>query len=426
MYWLYSFLLTIGFVILSPRFLWDAVTKGKYAAGFWQRFGFLPAFEPENKRIIWLHCVSVGETNAAKPIVAAIRREFPEFQIVVSTTTKTGQTLARDIFKNDAKLIFYFPFDWVFVVRRVLRVIKPEIVLIMETELWFNFLREAKRQNVKIALVNGRISEKSFRNYKLIRSLMHSVLNNLDAALMSADADAGRIKQLGCAGEKVFVTGNVKFDLEISAESALTAEFRRRFDSGTPFVVAASTHEPEEQIILAAWRKLIDEKNVVCSLIIAPRHPERFDSVTEIVKKNGFNLVRRSAGESNNDRRADVILLDSVGELRAILPLGEIVFVGGSLIPHGGQNVLEPAAANKAIVTGFYTHNFAAIIKILREKNAVVQLPPDVDSIQLAETFADLLLNENRRATLAANALAVVRENAGATAKTIAKLRDLI
>ncbi|HEX9928752.1 MAG TPA: 3-deoxy-D-manno-octulosonic acid transferase, partial [Pyrinomonadaceae bacterium] len=413
------------------RFLWDALRKGKYAAGFWQRFGRLPEFDAGGKPIIWLHAVSVGETNAAKPLVKEILKNFPDHKLVVSTTTKTGQTLAREIFKNEAALVFYFPFDWRFVVRRALEKIDPSVVLIMETELWFNFLREARKSEIKIALVNGRLSEKSFKNYKRIRGLVRRALANLDLALMSGERDAERLIELGCAAEKTFVTGNIKFDLETS-KSELTETLRRRFaiDDTRPLIVAASTHAPEERWILESYRILCDKfpaKNAP-RLLIAPRHPERFAEVAELMQNSGFRFARRSASMPETDINADVILLDSIGELRAVYELAEVVFVGGSLIPHGGQNVLEPAAAKKAIVTGFYTMNFADIIKTLSAKEAIVQLPKLEENeipVNLESIFYELLSDNVKRKALAENAFAVLRENRGACAKTIERLQLL-
>ncbi|MBC7798527.1 MAG: 3-deoxy-D-manno-octulosonic acid transferase, partial [Pyrinomonadaceae bacterium] len=334
---LYNLILAIGFVILSPRFAFDAITKGKYASGFRQRLGYLPAIVDESKLIIWLHCVSVGETNAAQPLVKKILAEFPQHQIVVSTTTRTGQNLARELFKSDAATVFYFPFDFKFAVRRVLKHIKPQAVLIMETEIWFNFLRECRKQNVKTALINGRLSPTSFRNYKLIRGFMSEVLTNLDLALMQSESDANRILQLGIAPGKVTVTGNVKFDLSFDAnETDLTREFRERFEVKTPLIIAASTHEPEEKWIVEAFKRLrADFPNDKPRLLIAPRHPERFGAVENLLKNSGFSFAKRSGETAIHDKEAEIILLDSIGELKSVYSLAEIVFVGGSLMTKG-------------------------------------------------------------------------------------------
>ena len=190
MFFLYSLLLTIGFIILSPLFL---LRSGKYLSGFWQRLGYLPDFDAEGKHIVWLHCVSVGETQAARPLVKEILKNFPEYKLVVSTTTKTGQNLAKEIFKNEASLVFYFPYDWRFTVRRALKKIKPKVILLMETELWFNFIREAGKSGAKIAIVNGRLSERSAKRYQWISKTLRRVFHYVDAALMQTNADAKRV-----------------------------------------------------------------------------------------------------------------------------------------------------------------------------------------------------------------------------------------
>jgi len=430
MFLLYSFLLTVGFLVLLPRFLFQE----KYAASFRQRFGNLPAFDAEGKSVCWLHCVSVGETNAARPLVRELKKNFPEYKLVISSTTLTGQTLAREIFAEDAELIFYFPFDWKFSVRRALRRINPTVVLLMETEIWFNFVREAGKFGAKVVVVNGRLSEKSASRYALIPKTMQHVLHYFDLALMQGQKDANRLTNLGIRSPKVKVTGNIKFDqADGETESDLTKEFRQRFavSKDAPLIVAASTHAPEESLVLDAFKSVY--KNAATEklprLLIAPRHPERFAEVAQIIKSTGFDWARRGEEPSTRDKNAEIILLDSIGELRAIYPLAEIVFVGGSLIPHGGQNILEPAAARKAIVSGFYTMNFEAIVKELLSQNALIQLPklaPKDVSAKLAETLAELVNNLERRDKLAANAFRVLQSNRGATQKTIEYLKLLM
>ena len=425
MYFLYSILLTFGFIILMPRFLFDAVRKGKYTDGFWQRLGYLPDFNANQRPVLWIHCVSVGETQAARPLVKQILEDFPNYRLVISTTTKTGQELAQEVFANDAELIFYMPFDWRFSVRRALRHIKPNIILIMETELWFNFMREANKNGAGVFIVNGRLSEKSANRYLMIPKTMHRVLHYIDLALMQDAADAKRLSNLGIRYSKVRVTGNVKFDQQFDeAEAELTKEFRRRFaiEQDAPLIVAASTHAPEEALIIEAFKEVWkNSADKLPRLLLAPRHPERFVEVAVLAKNSGFDWVLRSEQESDRDKVAEVILLDSIGELRSVFPLAEIVFVGGSLIPHGGQNVLEPAVANKAIVTGFYTTNFTSIVNELAGQNALIQLPKlnekEVPS-QLAETFLSLLRNTEKRNQLAQNAFAVMKKNRGASSKT--------
>lgn len=435
---LYSFLFAAAFVLMLPIFY---LRREKYAAGFRERLGKYPEFRHDGRRVIWLHCVSVGETNAARPLVDGLLRAFPSHRLIVSTTTKTGQELARNIFSGKVDEVFYFPFDFKFSVRKALEKYKPSVVLMMETEIWPRFFREARDAGAKIAIVNGRLSAKSFGRYSRIKAFISRVLSNVDLALMQGEADAGRIRQLGIDAAKVRITGNLKFDHSAGESQTLTEEFRSRFgiNSDRPLIVAASTHHPEEELILEAFAELLlDESAKNSRLLIAPRHPERFDEVESAIRAVGtsrltqfqpLSCVRRSHPESDADRNARVILLDSIGELRAVYPLAEIVFVGGSLIPHGGQSVFEPATAGKPIITGPYTHNFDSVIKEFLANQAVVQISvgsdaQTVDNIFLAIT--DLFEDADTRRRLGNMAAKVMAANRGATDRTIEHLTSLI
>ena len=420
MYLAYSILLTLGFALMLPLFL---LRREKYAGGFVQRLGSYPPFQQDAREVIWLHCVSVGETNAARPLVEALRKEFPERRLVISTTTRTGQELAHKIFGDKADAIVYFPFDWKFSVRRALEKYKPSLVLLMETEIWPRFIHEAKLSGAKIAIVNGRLSSKSFGRYALLRALMRSVLNTVDLALMQSDADGKRIIDLGVDKKKVYVTGNMKFEsVAAENETKLTQEFRSRFafDEERPLIIAASTHDPEERYVLEA---LEDYLGPSCRLMIVPRHPERFDAVEKLLRKSGYTYVRRSAQPSDADLTADVILLDTIGELRAAYPIAEIVFVGGSLIPHGGQSIIEPAAEGKAIVTGPHTHNFENVVREFREKDALIQID---DQVELRKAFFTLLFTKEVRVGLGNNALAATGTDAHAAESTVKYLGTVV
>ncbi len=430
MIFLYSIVLTLGFIILLPRFIFDAVTKGKYAAGFGQRLGFLPAFDSRGRKVVWLHCVSVGEANAALPLAIKIKQEFPQVSLVVSTTTNTGQRVARESYADIADLVFYFPFDWRFTVRRALRHIDPSVVLVTETELWFNFIRESYKHDARVCIVNGRLSERSFVGYGWIKRFMKRMLSYLDLALMQTNADATRLMSLGGRGSKVKVTGNLKFDHDSADEpSPLTTEFRERFGitPDPPLIIAASTHSPEEKWLLEAftmaWKSSSEN---LPRLMIVPRHPERFDEVAALIKDTAFSYVRRSDAPSESDKTAELILLDSIGELRAAYPLAEIVFVGGSLISHGGQSIFEPAAAGKAIITGPHTANFDAAVKEFHAQNALVQISKaGEDAIPiLAAEFSRLLANADERNKLGSNALSVMQNNRGAVTRTMEYLKS--
>lgn len=430
MFFFYNIALTIAFLFLLPRFVFDALRKGKYAAGFWQRLGYLPKLSESEKPIVWLHCVSVGEANAARPLVVKFLETFPEYRLVVSTTTKTGQQLAQEIFADKAEAVFYMPFDWRFSVRRALQTVKPNVVLLMETELWFNFIRESKRAGASVAIVNGRLSEKSFNRYQWIPRTMRRVLHYVDLALMQHQKDARRIINLNIRASKVKVTGNIKFDQDSDeTKNDSTDYLRDRFaiTKDAPLIIAASTHAPEERLVLDAYKTVYKNSSEnLPRLLIAPRHPERFAEVEKLIKETGFDWAKRSEIESGRDKSAEIILLDSIGELRAAYPLAEIVFVGGSLIKHGGQSILEPAIAGRAIVTGFYTMNFEAAVKEFLNENALVQLPELTEnetSQKLSETFARLLHDSEMRKKLGANALAVMRKNRGATEKTVEQIK---
>ncbi len=433
MFFFYSLVYTLAFLAMLPVFAVSGIVRGKRAAGFFQRLSlFLPAFTPDDRNVVWLHCVSVGEANAARPLVDRLHTEFPNVRLIISTTTRTGQKLAKEIFK-DADAVFYVPFDWRWTVRRVLRHFRPTLLVIMETELWLNLIREACKSHTRIALVNGRMSERSFKRYAAFKKTMKRLFGYIDRGLIQTGADANRFMALGMRASKVKVTGNLKFDHSITeTEVALTDEFRARFVSadGGPLIIAASTHEPEERYVLEAFRKTWEKtREALPRLMIAPRHPERFNDVARLIEGSGFQYVRRSAAPDEKDAEAEVILLDSIGELRAAFPLAEIVFVGGSLIEHGGQSILEPAAAGKAIITGPYTHNFKAIVEEFVEREALIQLPKEAlndAAASLAAEFCKLLDRPEKRKGLGERARAAMNNNRGAIDRTFEQLRPLI
>ncbi|HEX7333978.1 MAG TPA: 3-deoxy-D-manno-octulosonic acid transferase [Pyrinomonadaceae bacterium] len=418
MYLAYSLLLTLGLVVLFPYFLFQALAHGKYIAGFRQRLGDVPPVK--GKPVIWLHCVSVGETQAARPLAQRLKQEFPQHALVVSTITLTGQTLARDVFREQAESVFYFPFDWRWSARRALKTINPAAVLIMETEIWPNFLRECKARHIPVALVNGRISRKSYGRYSMIKFFLRRVLSCLSVAVMQSETDAQRLHSLGMSRERLFTAGNLKFDAEVASElTGKTEELQKRFGlgSGAPLVLAASTHAPEEEMILESIRQLRTEQPV--RLMIAPRRPERFNEVAALLQKSGLSWARKTNPPQPEDADAAVILLDTIGELPATYSLAEVVFVGGSIVDKGGHNVLEPAAAGAAVVTGAHTHNFHAVVDLMVEAGAIVQLPSVVASEEITHVFAKLLAVPDERDALGRRAKQLVTDNQGATDRTI-------
>jgi len=427
MYLAYSLLLLFGLLVLLPHFLFQALAHGKYLDGLWQRLGSVSPIT--GKPVIWLHCVSVGETQAARPLARRLNQQFPHHALVVSTITLTGQKLARNVFENQAERVFYFPFDWRWSVRRALKRMNPAAVLIMETELWPNFLRECKSRGIPVALVNGRISKQSFRRYSLVKFFLKKVLASLSMAVMQSETDAQRLQSLGMPGEKLFTAGNLKFDADPGIDLAeKAAKMRERFglQSGAPLILAASTHAPEEEIILDSLKQLRAKQPV--RLMIAPRHPERFNEVASLIQNSGLSWTRQTKVPEANDTDATVILLDTIGELPATYSLATVVFVGGSIVDRGGHNVLEPAAVGSAVVTGAHTHNFHAIVDLMEDASAIVQLPPAQGpdaTHEFTRVIEQLLADPEERAELGRRAKQLVVDNQGAAERTMKLIAPL-
>jgi 3-deoxy-D-manno-octulosonic-acid transferase len=366
--------------------------------------------------------------NAVLPLAKKLKERFPDAALIVSTTTKTGQKVARAEYAGISDMVVYFPFDFTWAVKRFLRNLRPNLVLLTETELWFNFIRLAADSGARVCMINGRLSHRSFARYSRIRGFMKRLLSSLSAALMQTSADADRMIKLGAESAKVKITGNLKFDIDPNiADGALTREFRDRYgiDEKRPLILAASTHAPEEKLLLDTLKTLRESHASPARLMLVPRHPERFDEVARLIDEHGFTAARRSSDPTDSDTAADIILLDSIGELRAAYPLAEIVFVGGSLIPHGGQSIFEPAAARKAIVTGPFTANFDAAVKEFLTRDALIQLP-DASLATLVAALSDLLTNTERRDALAQNALAAMEANRGAVDRTLEYLAPFL
>jgi 3-deoxy-D-manno-octulosonic-acid transferase len=303
------------------------------------------------------------------------------------------------------------------------------LILLMETEIWPRLIHEAHRNGTSVAIVNGRLSPRSYGRYSMVRFFVRDVLNELDLALMQNVADAERITKLGIEPTKVRVTGNLKFDHSSDdRDITIASELREHFgiSDQIPLIVAASTHEPEEKLILDSLQNVTNDFR----LLIAPRHPRRFDHVAAMIKASGRPLTRRSETAEPSGKTAKVILLDTIGELRAAYRLADIVFVGGSLIPHGGQSILEPAAAGKAIVTGPYTHNFEAVVSEFKRREAVIQIAANDDQSALVDELAagvsELLNDAGHRDRLGQNAAQAMRENEGAAKRTVESLSGIL
>ncbi|HKQ08907.1 MAG TPA: 3-deoxy-D-manno-octulosonic acid transferase [Blastocatellia bacterium] len=437
MYLLYSLILTALFVLLLPYFIYQALRHGKYAGSFRERLGRLPKAPGDDARpTVWVHAVSVGEFIAARPLIAALREELAGWRILVSTTTATGQRLARAEQPGHFDAVCYFPFDWSFSVRRALDRVRPSLVVILETELWPNFLRECRRRRIVTVIANGRISPRSFARYRRARRFIKRALADLSLLVMQSDADAERARALGAS--EVRVCGNLKYDVAASdgepqaddVASPIASEIDRQFAlSASRFlIVAGSTAPGEEPMLLAALREIRREPGLEeARLLIAPRHPERFDEVAALIAQSGLDYARRSVAQADA-ARADIILLDTIGELAAVYRFAGVVFVGGSLVARGGHNIIEPAAFARPIIVGPHTENFRQIVADFAAAAAVVQIQATGEALASALTreLIRLLRDGEAARALGARARQILLSNRGATRCTVAAIRERI
>ncbi len=430
MYFLYSALTSLGFLLVSPYFLYQAIRHKKYIGSLGQRLGYLPvSFNFDREPSVWVHAVSVGEVLTARPLVIDLKRRYPRLRVFLSTTTLAGQQLARRSVQ-DVDAVFYFPFDWTFIVRRTLDLVQPKLFVMMETEIWPNLLRECRRRGVRTVLVNGRISYRSYPRYRLVRPFFRRVLADVDQFCMQSEESARRLKDLGADPSRVSVTGSLKFDsLELPTSTPSPHGRARdrvlrffRMSGERPVLVAGSTLRGEEDAVLRAFQRL---RTVAASalLVLAPRHPERFAEVEALCRATGLRTVRRSELGIDAEPRADIVVLDTIGELSAVYQIATVVFVGGSLVDAGGHNILEPAVFGKPIVFGPHMQNFAEIAEAFLTNGAGVQVQSDRE---LEEVIQNLAADPVRRARLGAAARALVEANRGAKDKSLAVIARLL
>ena len=425
MYALYSALLAFFLLLTLPYWLLQMMRHGKYRAGLRQRFGALPpGLAGSEKPTIWVHAVSVGEVVASSGVAKGLQQKFPSHRVLISTTTSTGQKLAAQRFGPEN--VFYFPLDFSCAIRPYLDALRPQLVVVAETEFWPNFLRLAKHSGARIAVINCRISDRSFPGYKRFRfwlpHLLARTLESVDCFLAQTEEDRKRLIEIGARESKITVAGNLKFDVAPPPSREIVASLRDSFgrSGAEPVLVCGSTLEDEEGSLLSAFRNiLVNHPKAV--MILAPRHPERFAEVADLVEKLGFRIWRRSLW-SGEALASGVFLLDSIGELAAIYSLATIAFVGGSLVPRGGHNILEPALYGVPIVTGNHYENFRDVINFFASRDAVRV----VGIAELPLVFMELIENANERATLGKNALAALESQRGATERTVEALLQLL
>ncbi|MCA8910608.1 MAG: 3-deoxy-D-manno-octulosonic acid transferase [Planctomycetes bacterium] len=435
--WLFNF----GYLWLAcwiwPWFLFKALTTGKYRAGLAQRLGGLPD-RPGGKPSIWLHAVSVGELLQIKPLLAALKERHPGHDIVITYTTKTAAEIAARDFKDFYHC--YSPVDLSWVVAKFFRVLKPELLVLIELELWPNWLMHAKRSGVPVLLANGRISEKSFKNYRRFKWLLQPAYDAISCWAMQDEAYAERARALagkhmgapgGASGsdysmqvvspERVHIAGNLKYDSLSGEADPVKLEFYRKvfnLSDDKPVLVCGSTHPGEHEILVEMLPRLD------CRCVIVPRHPERYESVRELLNKAGLAWVNRSDLSAEKPADADaVVLLDTMGELSHVYAVADVVYIGGSLIPHGGQNMAEPVALGKATLFGPHTHNFKATVRELKECKGAVEVQ---NAVELEKEIKSLLADKQTREAIGKAGQARLLASRGALQRYLELIEQLL
>lgn len=427
-----GFLLDIAYflaaIAVSPILVYRVVRHGRYRTGWGQRFGRVGRKNP-HKRCIWLHAVSMGEVNATKTLVAEIERQLPDCEIAISTTTDTGYAQADKLFGHKWP-VFYYPFDVSWIVRRAFNRLQPSICLMMELEVWPNFIFTAHRRHVPVVVVNGRISDRSFVRYRWIKPIAKTFFGRIDRVLAQTQEYAERFRELGCPAEQVIVTSSVKYDTaqvadRVDGADALAGQLGL---AGARLWVAGGTGDDEEKIILDAYKSLVqDAKYKGLRLAIVPRKPERFDEVAQLIEQAGFPMVRYSRLKGTAAKVADkgdaVILGDTMGDLRKFYSLAEVILVGRSLVPMGGSDMMEAAALGKCTLFGPHTFNFRQTVEVLLAGRGAIEVK---DGDDLLATLRKCLSDPDYARTIAQAGQEVIRQNQGATARTMEVLCSLL
>jgi 3-deoxy-D-manno-octulosonic-acid transferase len=425
----YNLALITALLAGAPWWLWRIATTEKYRDGIVERLGRVPPWIRSwgrDRPVIWLHAVSVGEVLAVSGLVGELDRQFPEFHVLISTTTRTGQTLARERF--GANRVFYCPLDLPWAVRAYLNALRPRMLILAETEFWPNLLHGCFRRGIPVAVVNARISDRSWPRYRKLKWLWGPILAQLNCALAQSETDAKRLKAIGCLPERVSVSGNLKFDVRAAREAEAT-QVLKAISPRLQFLVAGSTLEGEEAALLSReMRVSLAGANPFLITVLAPRHPERFEAVAALLDESGVRWVRRSDWKGkplesiNPLRGGDFVLLDTIGELASVYSLATIAFVGGSLIPAGGHNPLEPAQFGVPIVMGPHYANFRAITEDLLAHDAVRIAKKE----ELVRVLVGLLSDPSARQAMGERAKSVFDQQAGATTRTVDALQELL
>jgi 3-deoxy-D-manno-octulosonic-acid transferase len=416
----YDIIYLIIAVIYFPLFLW----RRKFHSGFAERLGFITG-DSGLKEPVWIHAVSVGEVMSIRTLLEELKKIYPHKRFVISTVTPTGNKIARNIAAASDR-VTYLPLDLSFIVRPVIDKIKPSVFILAETELWPNLITCLYQKRIPIIVVNARISDASFKGYLIIRVLLKNILNKIQVFCVQTLRDAERLLRLGLQKNKIQVTGNMKFDVEVFPVLKDGADLKLKLGISLEdkFFVAGSTHAREEELVLSTYKKLLgDFKHL--KLLIAPRHPQRAAEVERLIRSKGWDAIRTSKiadrPHKNGDKKA-VLVLDTVGELLSIYSIADIVFVGGSFVKKGGHNILEPAMLGKPVLFGPHMFNFRDIVAMFLERQAALMVK---DEEELYLKIKDLLDNPHKIESLSQKAKALLEANHGASRKNAAIIKDL-
>ena len=420
-------------VAVSPMILYRMARYKRYRIGWAQRLGKISRKNPE-KKCIWIHAVSVGEVNATMTIVKELRNRFSNFEIIMSTTTDTGFARANTIFGSN-HTVFYFPFDLSWIIHHVFRSLRPAICLLMELEVWPNFVQVAKKLNIPVVIVNGRISDKSFSRYKMIKPIAKNIFQKLSLILAQTDQYAQRFTKIGAPDEKVIVTGSLKYDTAQITDKVEGADtLAAQLNIGNERLwIAGATGNDEEQIILDVYKSLKKQENFDdIRLVIVPRKPERFNEVAQLIEQAGFPLIRYSQVKEKTAENAEhidkskidaVILGDTMGDLRKFYSFATIIFVGRSLVPMGGSDMVEAAALGKCTIFGPHTFNFKQTVDALLKDNGAIMVK---DKQDLLQTMQKCLIDPDFATKIAQNGRNIIIKNQGTTAKTIDQITKFL
>jgi 3-deoxy-D-manno-octulosonic-acid transferase len=415
---LYTFVLWLFLPVLLVRLGLRGLRNRAYWKRIPERFGFGHA---DIGADVWIHAVSMGEVNAAAPLAEALAEQSPDLRLLVTTMTPTGSEQVRHAMAEDVRHV-YMPYDYPFAVGRFLDRVRPRIAIVMETEIWPNVIDVCRHRGIPLAIVNLRLSERSWRGYRRFAPLVRDTLRKVDGFGAQSARDVERLIDLGAPAERIRVTGSIKFEIRQPASLREIAEFtRRQFGPDRRVWVAGSTHEPEEEIILSAFgtiRKRLPDT----LLVLVPRHPERFDTVTRLARREGFHVVRRSETKQSLDDDIDVYIGDTMGELPVLYGAADVAFTGGSLVPVGGHNILEACALGVPVVFGPHMFNFQEVSDITLERRAGIQVR---DEQELVDVTIRLLEDASFRSTIGDNGIHMIEENRGALARTLAVLPPL-